>query len=164
MIPAADAPLLLIVQAVLVALQAAWLSFGAYSNLRWPRTNFSSVSDVVTMEMAREDPGIYEDHKHRAIQDPKTIARLFRGVALCEATVAGLLWIACAGLLAAAAGLVAADLARAAALIAVCGFTGVWGLFLVGGEWFQYWVKEGSPQSSHFFMLLWGLATLIFLK
>jgi len=161
--PIADTALLL-AQALLVALQAAWLSFAAYSNLRWPRTNESYVVDVVTMELTKENPEVYEDHKHRALSDPKAIGRLFRAVALSEAVVAGVLWIAVGCLLLAAAGLLAVDLARTLALLAVLAFTAIWGTFLVGGQWFHYWVSEQSPQSTHFFMLLWGIATLVFLK
>ena len=157
-------PILLSAQALLVALQAAWLTLGAYSNLRWPRTNKSYVVDVVTMELTKENPEVYEDHKHRALTDPKAIGLLFRIVGLAEAVVTALLWIAVAGLLLAAAGLLAADLARTVALLAVLAFTAIWGAFLAGGQWFHYWVSERSPQSTHFFMLLWGIATLIFLK
>jgi hypothetical protein len=50
------------------------------------------------------------------------------------------------------------ELARAVALVAVFGFTSIWGSFLVGGEWFTYFGSEKSPQYTHFYMLLWGLA------
>ena len=159
-----NSSLMLALQAVLVALQAAWLTLGAYSNLRWPRTNKSYVVDVVTMELTKENPEVYEDHKHRAVHDPKAIGLLFRVVGLSEAVVTLLLWLACAGLLLAAFGLLAAELARTIAFVAVLAFTAIWGAFLVGGQWFHYWVSERSPQSTHFFMLLWGIATLIFLK
>ncbi len=160
---AADVVLLL-VQVLLVALQAAWLSLGAYSNLRWPRTNKDYVVDVVTMELTKESPEIYEDHKHRAWSSPRLVDFLFRAVSLSEALVAGLLWAAAVFLLLAALGQVAAEFARGFALLAVLAFTAIWGSFLVGGQWFHYWVSEESPQSTHFFMLLWGIATLIVLK
>ena len=156
--------ILLLAQAVLVALQAAWLTLGAYSNLRWPRTNKPYVDDVVTMELTKENPEIYEDHKHRAVYDPRLIGFMFRAVAVSEATVAAFLWIAAGCLLLAALGAMAADLARLIALLAVLAFTAIWGSFLVGGQWFHYWVSEQSPQNTHFFMLLWGIGTLIFLK
>lgn len=155
---------LLLAQALLVALQAAWLTLGAYSNLRWPRTNKSYVEAVLTMELTKENPEVYEDHKHRAVSDAKTIASLFRGVALVEALVSILLWVAAGCLLLTAFGFVDGDLSRAIALVAVLAFTTIWGAFLVGGQWFHYWVSEQSPQNTHFFMLIWGIATLIFLK
>jgi predicted small integral membrane protein len=161
--PAADWVLLL-AQAVLVALQAAWLTLGAYSNLRWPRTNKPYVDDVVTMELTKENPEVYEDHKHRAVSDPKLIGFLFRAVAVSEAMVAAFLWIAAGCLLLAALGATAVESARLVAILAVLAFTAIWGAFLVGGQWFHYWVSEQSPQNTHFFMLLWGIGTLIFLK
>ena len=155
---------LLLAQALLVALQAAWLTLGAYSNLRWPRTNKDSVTNVVTMELTKERPEVYEDHKHRAVTDPKSIGFLFYSVGFIEAAVAVLLWAAAGALLLAAPEMFDVETARALAIAAVLAFTAIWGAFLVGGQWFHYWVSERSPQSTHFFMLLWGIVTLIFLK
>ena len=155
---------LLLAQSLLVALQAAWLTLGAYSNLRWPRTNIDSVTNVVTMELTKERPEVYEDHKHRAVMDPKAIGFLFYGVGIIETAVAVLLWVAAGALLLAVPEMLDAGTARALAIVAVLAFTAIWGAFLVGGQWFHYWVSEQSPQSTHFFMLLWGIATLIFLK
>jgi hypothetical protein len=63
----------------------------------------------------------------------------------------------------AAFGVLEPAIARTVALVGVLAFTAIWGAFLAGGQWFNYWVSERSPQSTHFFMLLWGIATLIFL-
>ena len=155
---------LLLAQSLLVALQAAWLTLGAYSNLRWPRTNKDSVTNVVTMELTKERPEVYEDHKHRAVTDPKSIGFLFYSVGVIEAAVAAFQWLAAGVLLLAIPGTFEVETARALAILAVLAFTAIWGAFLVGGQWFHYWVSEQSPQSTHFFMLLWGIATLIFLK
>ncbi len=114
---------LLLAQALLVALQAAWLTIGSYSNLRWPRTNQDSVTNVVTMELTKERPGVYEDHKHRALSDPKAIGFLFHSVGLIEAAVAGLLWLAAGALFLVVPGLLAADVARSLALLAVLAFS-----------------------------------------
>ena len=148
---------LLFTQAVLVGLQAAWLTLGAYSNLRWPRTNLSYVSDVVTMELTKENPDVHEDHRHRAVLDEKKIEFFFRIVAVCEALVAIFLWIAAVGLMLAGLGITAPASAQSLALLAVLAFTTIWGGFLIGGQWFHYWVSDRSPQSTHFFMLLWGI-------
>ncbi len=155
---------LLLAQSLLVALQAAWLTLGAYSNLRWPRTNKDSVTNVVTMELTKERPEVYEDHKHRAVTDPKSIGFLFYGVGVIEAAVSVFLWFAAGALLLAIPNMFDVETARALAIVAVAAFTAIWGAFLIGGQWFHYWVSEQSPQSTHFFMLLWGIATLIFLK
>ena len=154
---------LLVAQAVLVALQALWLSLGAYSNLRWPRTNKDYVVDVVTMELTKENPAVYEDHKHRRIAKGAHIDRMFFAIAVFEAFVAVALWLAAGCLLLAAFGVLEPATARTVALIGVLAFTAIWGAFLAGGQWFHYWVSDRSPQNTHFFMLLWGIATLIFL-
>jgi len=155
---------LLLAQAVLVALQALWLSFGVYSNLRWPRTNKDYVVDVVTMELTKENPAVYEDHKHRRVTKGALIDRMFFAIVAAEVLVALGLWLAAACLLLAAVGALEPTAARTVALFAVLAFTVIWAAFLAGGQWFHYWVSERSPQSTHFFMLLWGIATLIFLS
>jgi predicted small integral membrane protein len=159
-----DAIALTLAQAVMVAFQAAWLSIAAYSNIRYPRTNRDYVLKVLTMELAQEDPAIYQDHHHRRLTDPKVMARLFALVSAAEALIALALWVAVALLLLSLSGVVSPAAARAVALLAVAGFTSIWAAFLVGGQWFHYWVSELSPQSTHFSMVLWGLAMLLLLK
>jgi predicted small integral membrane protein len=159
-----DAVALTLVQAAMVAFQAAWLSIAAYSNIRYPRTNRDYVLKVLTMELAREDPAIYQDHRHRRLKNPKAIARLFAFVCTAEALVALALWGAVAMLTLSLLGVAAPSAAKGVALLAVAAFTSIWAAFLVGGQWFHYWVSELSPQSTHFSMVLWGLATLLLLK
>ena len=155
--------ILLLAQTAMVMLQACWLTLGVYSNLRWPRTNKDYVHDVVTMELTKENPAVYEDHKHRQVTSQKLIDRMFKAIAVVELLVTFCLWSAVAALLLAVVGILEPSSARAIGLLAVTGFALIWGGFLVGGQWFHYWVSERSPQSTHFFMLLWALATLIFL-
>lgn len=159
-----DAIALTLAQAVMVAFQAAWLSIAAYSNIRYPRTNRDYVLKVLTMELAQEDPAIYQDHHHRRLTNPKVMVRLFALVSAAEALIALALWVAVALLLLSLSGVVSPAAARAVALLAVAGFTSIWAAFLVGGQWFHYWVSELSPQSTHFSMVLWGLAMLFLLK
>jgi predicted small integral membrane protein len=159
-----DAIALTLAQAVMVAFQAAWLSIAAYSNIRYPRTNRDYVLKVLTMELAQEDPAIYQDHHHRRLTSPKVMVRLFALVSAAEALIALALWVAVALLLLSLSGVVSPAAARAVALLAVAGFTSIWAAFLVGGQWFHYWVSELSPQSTHFSMVLWGLAMLLLLK
>ena len=144
-------------------LQALWLTLGVYSNLRWPRTNKDYVHDVVTMELTKENPAVYADHAHRKVTSPRLIDRMFQAIALGELLVTISLWVAFAALMLATFSVIEPSVARAIGLLAVTGFALIWGGFLVGGQWFHYWVSERSPQSTHFFMLLWALATLIFL-
>jgi predicted small integral membrane protein len=151
-------------QAAMVAFQAAWLSIAAYSNIRYPRTNRDYVERVLTMELTQENPAIYEDHNHRRLTDPTVMARLFAVVCVAETVVALALWAAVVLLLLSLLGAVPAATARAVALLAVAAFTSIWAAFLVGGQWFHYWVSELSPQGTHFSMVLWGLATLLLLK
>lgn len=155
---------MLVIQALMVAAQAAWLSLAAYSNLRYPRTNRDYVVQVMTMELTKEDPNIYEDHKHRRLTSRPLMNGLFAMVAVAEALIALALWLSSALLLASLCGFVTAEVARTAALLSVASFTAIWAAFLVGGQWFHYWVSSISPQNTHFSMLFWGLFLLLLLS
>ena len=159
-----ESPALMLAQIAALTFQALWLSIAAYSNWRYPRTNRDSVIKVLTMELTKEDAGIYEDHRHRKIEDLSLMHRVFVVVCAVETLVAAALWAS-----AVLMGLVLLDaatpaFAKAVAILSVTAFTSIWAAFLVGGQWFHYWVSAESPQGTHFSMLLWGLATLILLK
>ena len=152
------------VHATLVVLQAAWLSFGAYNNIRHSGHNKGYVVRVLTMELAQDNPEIYRAFAHRRITRPAVHHLFFAFLVLAQILVSALLWLGGGGLILAGLGGLDEGFARSLALCGVLGFTLMWGAFLVGGEWFLYWASENTPQYTHFFMLLWGIATLTVLS
>jgi hypothetical protein len=50
-----------------------------------------------------------------------------------------------------------AIVARRAANLALCAFTGLWLIFMLGGFWFGYWIKQGPVQQVHMMLLLIGI-------
>ncbi len=150
----------LIAQSLLVGLQAAWLTLGAYTNLRHPRANGDLMAEVMTMRRVRQTPALFAVLGGNRVENPAWHRRLFRLVVLAELLVALALLAGSLLLLLAAGGALAAGLARDVAILAVAGFTAIWGGFLVGGEWFHTWAGTPGLQQTHFFMTLWGVATL----
>ena len=152
----------MIAQAVLVALQAAWLSLGAYENIRHPDANRSDVAKVLALEALADQPQILKQVAYRRIADPAIVRVVFGAIVAAESLVALLLWFSALLLAGAVLGLVPAELAHTVAILAVLGFTAIWAAFLIGGQWFYYWYGAYGQQS-HFLLTLWGIATLLVL-
>lgn len=156
--------LLLVAQTVLVGLLAGWLVIGAYENIRVPEVNLALVREVFSMEaIAREMPGVYEMVKENRVTSHGLQTGLFRLIVAFETLVATGLVLGTAMLALAVFGVVDPAYARIFAGWAVLGFIMIWGLFLVGGNWFHYWVAHKQTQHTHYFMTIWGMITLGFL-
>lgn len=152
------ATLLLICQALAVSFLAAWLSIGVYENIRHPDINRAFTSEVLDLARIRESyPEIYIKIRHRRVANPKLQRWLFHLIVSAELLAACLLWI---GALSLAFG---SYLAPMLALLGVMSFTTIWAGFLIVGNWFCYWFCHEAAQNTHFQMLLWGMATAIFL-
>jgi predicted small integral membrane protein len=156
--------LLLASQCVLVGLLAGWLAIGAYENIRAPQVNLALVQDVFSMEaIAREMPDIYPMVKRNRVTSPAVHKALFAVIVGFE-TIVALGLVVGTGLLGLAIfGLVDPPYARLFSGWAVLGFTLIWGMFLVGGNWFHYWVSHKQTQHTHYFMTFWGILTLAWL-
>jgi predicted small integral membrane protein len=151
-------------QSAIVALQAAWLTLAVHENIRHPEVNARAFFAVLSLQaIKRHDAAVYRRVAYRRIASPKARKRLFRLLLGAEIVVTILLWIAALALLAAAIGLIGAVTANILANFAVLSFTVIWACFLVGGEWFLYWIGMPRAQQVHFFLILWGIATLTYL-
>ena len=149
-------------QTLLVALLAGWLVLGLVENLRAPGVNRDTVADVMSMEQMREAwPEIYARLSRNRVTDPRVHRLVFGGIVVAEAVVSAVLVAAVLALAGAVLGLVGAGAARALGAAASLGFTAIWGGFLVGGQWFGYWVAHDGAQKTHFLLTLWGIATFI---
>lgn len=156
--------LVLVSQCVLVALLAGWLSVGAYENLRAPEVNLALVRDVFSMATIAQDmPTVYELVKRNRVTSPRIHSLLFGLIVAFETLVAAGLVLGTLLLAMAVVGVVDPTYARIFAGWGVLGFIIIWGLFLVGGNWFHYWVAHKQTQHTHFFMTFWGILTLAFL-
>jgi hypothetical protein len=154
----------LVVQCATVLLMAGWLTLGLRDNLLHPEVNEDFTAEVLSLERLRRDwPRFHTRLAHRAVLDRHRQRLVFGLVVAAEALVALALWAAVLALAGAAAGLVGAPAARVVALMAVLGFTLLWGGFLVVGNHFAYWLGHDGAQVTHFLLLLWGMAGLVLL-
>ncbi len=154
----------LLIALLLVALQAAWLAVAVVENLRHPAVNARLVAETLAMEPVRLEPTTWAQVQGNRIRHPGLRRWAFRLIVLWEALVllallAAALWLALLALgWAQPAGL------RALLLGGVGGFTLLWGLLLAGGQWLYVWVAAPQLQTTHFLLLLWGVATLAVLR
>ncbi|MEM6712470.1 MAG: DUF2165 family protein [Pseudomonadota bacterium] len=148
-------------QTMLVGLLAGWLVIGAYENWRAPEVNRDLVRDVFSMEtMETEYPAIHALVKDNRMTSKRLQNVLFRLIVVFETLVAALLLLGTFALTLAIIGIVDPLTAQIVAGWAVLGFILIWGLFLVGGNWFHYWVSHKGSQHTHYFMTIWGIVTL----
>jgi len=48
--------------------------------------------------------------------------------------------------------------------IGVLEFIAIWASLLIGGQWFWYRIGLAAAQQAHFFLTIWGIATLTYLS
>ena len=155
---------ILIAQTAQLAMMALWLAVALRDNITAPRLNADSIAEILRLDaMARDYPAHFAALSPRRITDLNRHLRLFRLIVAGEMVVVALLLAATVGMGLALAGLLAPQTAKAAALMAVSGFTAIWGAFLIGGNHFVYWLCHGNAQRTHFDLLLWGLGVQLFL-
>ena len=154
----------LCMDALLVAALGAWIGIGALENIREPRLNAEMVADVLAMaKMRREYPDAFALVGGNRVEDPGFHRVVFGAIVIGESLATLLLIAGALGLAGAAAGLCDAGAARLVAVGGTLAFTMVWSAFLVGGQWFHYWLAEQDAQHTHFLLAIWGVATLIVL-
>jgi hypothetical protein len=59
---------------------------------------------------------------------------------------------------------VAMGAANTLAHIGVLEFIAIWASLLIGGQWFWYRIGLAAAQQAHFFLTIWGIATLTYLS
>ncbi|MEO0426285.1 MAG: DUF2165 family protein [Pseudomonadota bacterium] len=155
---------LIVGQTVFVWLIALWILLGALENIRNPKVNRDSVAEVMDMSrMAAVYPAMHAVFSRNKVTDPRLHALAFRVIVWGEAIVAAILVAAAIWLTAACMGVAEIEGAKVLAAWGAIGFTLVWGLFLVGGQWFHYWCGYESAQATHFAAAIWGMVTFAIL-
>lgn len=153
---------LLVVQILVTAMLAAWLSLGVIDNILHPSINRDDVAKVLALEALKDVPDIQAKVAHRAITDPKVIRMLFAVMVSAEVLVCLILWAGAASLAGALFGLGDRVFALEIAMLGAVAFVGLWASFLIGGQWFYYWY-DAYGQGTHFLATLWGLGVLLVL-
>lgn len=147
---------------VLVGFEAAWMTLAVLNNVRHAEHNRASVVAVMQMTWVAEDmPESYTAFQHRRCLSDAFPHAAFRIVVMVECCTALALWVASITALLVAFGMAAATIAAPVVVLGSLAFCVPWAAFLIGGEWFVYFATSRSPQHTHFFLLIWGILTLI---
>ncbi|MEM7526539.1 MAG: DUF2165 family protein [Pseudomonadota bacterium] len=155
---------LIVGQTLFVWLIALWILLGALENIRNPKVNRDSVAEVMSMSrMAEVYPDNHAVFRGNRLEDGRLHRLAFQFIVWVEVIVSGLLLLGALALTGACLGLVGVESARALAAWGTIGFVLVWGMFLVGGQWFHYWSGYEGAQATHFMAAIWGLATFAIL-
>ncbi|MEM8881427.1 MAG: DUF2165 family protein [Pseudomonadota bacterium] len=156
---------LLAAQTATVIFLTGWLTIGALENLIHPQLNSAFTAEVLDMTRMRQDyPDAYAAVAYRRVSQENVQKLLFRIIVTWELSATIGLWVGSFCLAIALFGIVPTDLARALGLVGALLFTATWAGFLVVGNWFCYWFSHEGAQNTHFQMVLWGTATMIFLS
>ncbi|MEM7427469.1 MAG: DUF2165 family protein [Pseudomonadota bacterium] len=154
----------LIAQACATVFLAGWITAGVKDNIQHPDMNRTFTSMVLRMERMEE---LYPEHfeivKHRRIKEPRLLNMAYGFIVLCESIAALLLWAGAVFLLFALVGWAQPETAKSAALVGALAFTSVWAGFLIFGNHFGYWYAHEAAQNTHFQLVIWGIATMVFL-
>jgi predicted small integral membrane protein len=152
-------------QSAVVAMEAAWLTVAVFDNIRYPRLNERGFARVLGMELVKQqDPDVFADVSDRRVDNPRMEKVLFRMLVAAEVIVSILLWLGALALLLAAFGLFDDGADNTLAHIGVLGFIAIWASLLIGGQWFWYRIGLAAAQQAHFFLTIWGIATLTYLS
>lgn len=152
-------------QAVFTWLIAFWLALGALENVRHPSVNLDLVRGVLSMEQMKTlYPQIYDVFKGNRSESRALHYLVFTVIVFVESLVAMVLIWGAIGLTMALFGMADPYAARAVAAFGAVGFSAIWGMFLVGGQWFHYWCGYEGSQNTHFLATLWGAATFVVLQ
>ncbi len=146
-------------RAVITTGLAVWMTVAVINNATDPGTNIHFLANMLSMEQLLADAVLGNGLEWRS-WDREYARIVLAVVAVVQAIVVVLLWRA--GFLYGRLGLSAsitgnAIVARRAANLALCAFTGLWLIFMVGGFWFGYWIKQGPVQQVHMMLLLIGI-------
>ena len=152
-------------QSAVVAMEAAWLTVAVFDNIRYPHLNERGFARVLSMDLVKQqDPEVYADVSDRRVENPQMEKSLFRWLVAAEVIVSVLLWLGALALLLSAFGLFDDEAANTLAHIGVLGFIAIWAALLIGGQWFWYRIGLAAAQQAHFFLTIWGIATLTYLS
>jgi predicted small integral membrane protein len=153
---------LLIAQAGMVSILALWMTVAVRDNILHPSVNGALVAEVLGMvRLKAEFPDLFAIHEKRAVHAPGLLALAMRAIVLAELCAALLLWGGVCLLVLALFGAVPVDTARALARFGALAFTAVWGGFLIGGNFWCYWMCHSEAQKTHMNLALLGLGTMI---
>ena len=157
--------MILIAQAATILFLALWITIGVRDNIIHPDVNRALTTEVLQLtRMKDEYPEIYALHANRAVEDPRWLNGLFSAIVIAEVLAAVFCWLGFAAMILAVLNVLTVEMARALALLGALTFSSVWVAFLIGGNYWCYWMCHDSSQKTHFQLAQIGILAMVFLS
>lgn len=147
---------------ILVGL-AVWISIAVLNNITDSETNIIHLETMLSMHFLIEDQLLGNGIEWRSLHTPPAKIMLL-GVIFWQFLTAIFLWIATIKMVLTIFGKVNFSVSLSHANIGLTMFLGMWLLFLCGGLWFGYWIKQGAIQGVHMNLLIISIASLIYIN
>jgi predicted small integral membrane protein len=147
-------------KAVVLGGLAIWMTVAVLNNLTDRGTNIAHLETMLTMGLLVEDPVFGNGLEWRALP-PGLASALLWFVSVAQVVVAVALWRATLAYASAIRGRCAASKAISRANVGLGLFLALWLVFLCGGLWFGYWMKQGPIQGVHLTLILVSLGAII---
>ena len=144
---------------------AAWLSIAIFNNLTDPGTNRLLLGHTLSMALVRTEEVLGAGLLWRAWPAHWSPFVLY-AVVTVQLICATSLWRTVFSYAKALSFQDAQELqiARNRGILALSLFVLLWMLFICGGLWFGYWLKQGAIQAVHMTLILIGISALIFVQ
>jgi len=150
---------LILAQAVIVFGFALWATIATVNNVRDFKGSAFVIGATISMSLLDEHPMVSTPLKSRRIKNPawsRLAVVLIAAIQLCIAT---LLWTSTA--------IFVVGEPESARVLATLGFAGLIGLcfiFLLGGMWFAYWIRQDVLQLTHIGLLASALVAVMMMQ
>lgn len=156
----------LIAKSVLLIGMAIWMTVATLNNATDPGTNSFHVGAMLRMSLLENEPNeLGRNLLWRAVSSDHVNLFLWV-ITIGQAFISIYLWKAAISFT--RHGLssdgFALERARISAISALTCFMSLWLLFMIGGFWFGYWIKQGPIQQVHMTLLILSILALNFIS
>lgn len=146
---------------VVVTGLAAWMTVAVLNNITDQGTNLANLETMLTMRLLSEDQVLGNGLEWRAWTAGAAAPPALYCVIAWQLATAAALWWGAVTHVRAFLGNGETSEAAMAANIGLSMFAAMWLVFLCGGLWFGYWIKQGPIQGVHFTLLILSVACMM---
>ena len=146
-------------QAMVVFGFAVWASIAVVNNIHDFKGSAYAVGGTMGMGLLDEHPSVSTPLKRRRLSNPLWSRLAVALIAGLQLVIAVLLWASGAWFLVAEP-----EIAKALATLGFAGLAGLCFMFLLGGMWFGYWIRQDVLQLTHIGLLATSLAAIVMMQ
>ncbi|WP_068089143.1 DUF2165 family protein [Polycladidibacter stylochi] len=147
----------------IIAGLSVWMTIAVLNNITDQGTNVVHLANMLSMRLLIEDPVFGNGLEWRAWSGSSAQVVLVT-VIIWQVLTAFCLWVATFLMGVVAVKEINFTRALVTSNIALSMFIALWLLFMSGGLWFGYWMKQGAIQNVHMTLIIMSIAALIFIN